>query len=152
MASSLFPDPFQFWRETLTRLENQANGLATDSLRSQELVRSLHELSGATLSLQQMFDKGLGEYLRRANLPSRKDIAELSQALQRIESKLDRLLPAEALDAPRRPARTRRPPGSATAEAAAAKPAVEPAPEPAPAAAAAAPAKSVRRAPARRRS
>lgn len=150
MASSLFPDPFQFWRETLTRLENQANGLATDSLRSQELVRSLHELSGATLSLQQMFDKGLGEYLRRANLPSRKDIAELSQALQRIESKLDLLLPAEARDEPKRPARTRRPPASTAAEA---KPEAKPTPTPEPAAAAAAtPAKPARRAPARRRS
>lgn len=149
MASSLFPDPFQFWRETLTRLENQANGLATDSLRSQELVRSLHELSGATLSLQQMFDKGLGEYLRRANLPSRKDITELSQALQRIESKLDLLLPAEARDVPKRPSRTRRPPASTAAEA---KPEAKPAPTPEPAAAAATPAKPARRAPARRRS
>jgi hypothetical protein len=146
MASSLFPDPFQFWRETLTRLENQANGMATDSLRSQEIVRSLHELSSATLSLQQMFDKSVSEYLRRANLPSRKDIAELSQALQRIEAKLDLLQPAEAhgtRDAPRRPARTRRPPASAeTAEA-----------KPQPTASSVPPlAKPTHRAPARRKS
>ena len=140
MASSLFPDPLQLWRDAVGRLENQANSLATDSLRSQEVVRSLHDLSGAFMGMQQLLDKGISDYLRRTNLPSRKDIAELSQTLQRIESKLDALLPAEAREAPPRPARTRRPPTSAAPEAP---------PEPETIAAKAAPKKPARR-PARR--
>ena len=122
MASSLFPDPFKLWRDAVTQLEGQANNLATGSLQSQEALRSLHTLSGAFMGMQQMMDKALNDYLRRTNLPSRKDIAELAHTLQRIESKLDALLPAEAKAAPERPARTRRPPASAT-------PATPPAPE-----------------------
>ena len=140
MASSLFPDPFKLWRDAVTQLEGQANNLATGSLQSQEALRSLHTLSGAFMGMQQMMDKALNDYLRRTNLPSRKDIAELAHTLQRIESKLDALLPAEAREAPPRPARTRRPPTSAAPEAP---------PEPETIAAKAAPKKPARR-PARR--
>jgi len=135
MASSLLPDPLQMWRDALTKLEGEANSLATGSLKSQEVMRSLNQFSAVSLGMQQMFEKGLDAYLRRANLPSRKEVAELAEALQRIESKLDRLLPADALpltSAPR-PARTRRPAGAVA----------QPAPEPVPVAAPAA--KSARR-------
>lgn len=114
MASSLFPDPFQIWREALSKLENDANTLATGSLKSQEVLQSLHQFSSASLGMQQWFEKAIEEYLRRANLPSRKAVDELAVSLRRIEEKLDRLLPQEALAVPaQRPARTRRPAGAA---------------------------------------
>lgn len=138
-SSSLFPDPLQLWRDAVNKLETEANSLAAGSMNSQEVVRSLHDFTTASLGMQQMFEKVVGAYLRKANLPSRKEVAELAEALQRIEEKLDRLLPPEAgagIPAAR-PARTRRPPTAA------------PAPDPAPAAAPATVAK--RRAPARRK-
>ncbi|QBR04034.1 hypothetical protein [Paraburkholderia pallida] len=115
MASSLFPDPFQIWREALSKLENDANAVAAGSLKSQEVLQSLHQFSSASLGMQQWFEKTIEEYLRRANLPSRKAVDELAVSLRRIEEKLDRLLPqaASATSAPR-PARTRRPPGAAS--------------------------------------
>ncbi len=122
MASSLFPDPLQMWRDAVTRLENDVNALSTDSLKSQEVARSLHQFSSVSMGMQQMFEKVVEAYLRRANLPSRKEVAALAEQLQRIEDKLDRLLPQEAPAL--RPARTRQPPAAA--------------PEPAPAAAKAA--------------
>jgi hypothetical protein len=122
MSTSLLPDPLQLWRDALTRLEGEVNTLATGSLQSQEMLRALHQFSGASLGLQQLFEKAVAGYLRRANLPSRKDVADLAESLRRIEDKLDRLLPPEAVPAVRRPPRTRRPPGVAAA----------PAPEPEP--------------------
>jgi hypothetical protein len=116
MSTSLFPDPLQMWREAVTKLEGDVNSLTTGSMNSQEVVRSLHDFSAASLGMQQLFEKAIGAYLRRANLPSRKDVAELAQALQRIEDKLDRLLPADAVAATAqvpRPARTRKPPAAA---------------------------------------
>ncbi|SAL60883.1 Poly(hydroxyalcanoate) granule associated protein (phasin) [Caballeronia choica] len=115
MASPAFPDPFQIWREALSKLENDANALATGSMKSQEVLQSLHQFSSVWLSMQQVFDKTIEDYLRRANLPSRKEVAELAVSLKRIEDKLDRLLPPDAsgMSAPR-PARTRRPPGAAS--------------------------------------
>jgi hypothetical protein len=130
MASSLFPDPLQMWRDALTKLEGEVNTLATGSMKSQEVARSLNQFSSVTLGMQQMFEKVVDSYLRRANLPSRKEVAELAESLQRIESKLDRLLPADAQPAALapRPARTRRP------AIAVAQPAPEPAPVAAPSA------------------
>jgi uncharacterized membrane protein YccC len=99
---------------------------------SQELMRSVHQLSTVSLGLQQAFEKAIGSYLAKVNLPSRKDVSELAATLQRIEDKLDRLLPASATaPALPRPARTRRPPPEETsvtsAKAAAAAPAAAPA-------------------------
>jgi uncharacterized membrane protein YccC len=111
MTSSLIPDPLQMWREALTKLEGNVNSLVTGSMDSQELVRSVHQLSTVSLGLQQAFEKAIGSYLAKLNLPSRRDVGELAAALQRIEDKLDQLLPASAAaPALPRPARTRRPP------------------------------------------
>ena len=127
MATSLIPDPFQMWREALTKLEGNVNSLVTGGLDSQELMRSVHQLSNLSLGMQQAFEKAIGSYLARVNLPSRKDVSDLAAALQRVEDKLDRLLPASAGPAAPRPPRTRRPPPDEVAA-----PAVETAP-PAPA-------------------
>jgi hypothetical protein len=113
MASSFLGDPLQLWREAVTRLEKDVNSLATGSLGTQEVARSLHQFSTVSLGMQQMLEKLIDKYLQKANLPSRKEVGELADSLRRIEEKLDRLLPAEA--AAPRPARTRRPPGEAPA-------------------------------------
>jgi uncharacterized membrane protein YccC len=111
MASSLIPDPLQMWRDALTKLESNVNSLVTGSMDSQEVVRSVHQLSTISLGLHQAFEKAIGSYLAKVNLPSRKDVSELAAALRRIEDKLDLLLPASAAaPALPRPARTRRPP------------------------------------------
>jgi hypothetical protein len=124
MASTLIPDPLQMWRDALGQLETNVNSFVTGGMDSQEVVRSVHQLSNVSLGLQQAFEKAIGTYLARVNLPSRKDVAELGAALQRIEDKLDALAPAGAAAAPvPRPARTRRPPEPAPAGPAAAPPA-----------------------------
>lgn len=111
MTSSLIPDPLQMWREALTKLESNVNSLVTGSMDSQEVMRSVHQLSTVSVGLQHAFEKAISSYLAKVNLPSRKDVSELAAALQRIEDKLDRLLPASAAaPALSRPARTRRPP------------------------------------------
>ena len=113
MASPVFPDPFQMWREALSKFENEANSFVTGSMKSQQMLQSLRQLSSVWLAMQQLFEKTVEDYLRHANLPSRKEVAEMAVSLRRIEDKLDRLLPGEtsAVPAPR-PVRTRRPPGA----------------------------------------
>ena len=69
MASSLIPDPFQMWRDALTKMEGEVNTLATGSLKSNEVVRTMNQLASVTLGTQQMFEKVMESYLRRANLP-----------------------------------------------------------------------------------
>ena len=118
MSTSPIPDPFQLWRDAVAKMESNVNTLVTGSMESKELMGSLHQLSAVTLAMQQAFEKAIGSYLGKMNLPSRKDVLELAAALQRVEEKIDRLLPADAgaLPAPvPRPPRTRRPPGGSAA-------------------------------------
>ena len=110
MATSIFPDPLQLWRDAITKLEADVNALATGSLKAPDTMRSIHQVTTAGLGMQQVFEKVIEAYLRLANLPSRKDLIEVTESLQRIEQKIDRLLPAD--DAVPRPARTRRPLGT----------------------------------------
>ena len=119
MSTSPLPDPFQLWREAVAKMEGNVNTLVAGSMESKELMGSLHQLSAVSLGMQQAFEKAIGSYLGKVNLPSRKDVLELAAALQRVEDKLDRLLPKDAAAAQAampRPARTRRPPdgGDAT--------------------------------------
>jgi len=111
MASSLIPDPLQMWRDALAQLESNVNSLVTGSMDSKDVMRSVHQLSTVSMGLQQAFEKAIGSYLAKVNLPSRKDVADLAVALQRIEEKVDRLaLSGGAASSVPRPARTRRPP------------------------------------------
>jgi hypothetical protein len=128
MSTSLIPDPFQMWREALTKLEGNVNSLVTERMDTQDLMRSVHQLSTLSLGMQQAFEKAIGSYLARVNLPSRKEVGELAAALQRVEDKLDRLLPASAAAASAvpRPARTRRPPPEEVASSPAEAPTANP--------------------------
>lgn len=111
MSTSLLPDPLQTLRKAITKLEAGGNALANRAMDSSEFSHALHQMATLSLGMQQTFEKVLGTFLKRVNLPSRAEIVELAEALRRIESKLDRLLPAEVpRDPPSRPARTRLPP------------------------------------------
>jgi hypothetical protein len=111
MSEPLIPDPLQMWRKAIAKLEAGGNALANRAMDSSEFSSALHQMANLSLGMQQTFEKVLGTYLKRANLPSRAEVAELAQTLQRIESKLDRLLPVEVRpDQATKPARTRVPP------------------------------------------
>ena len=129
MTSTLFPDPLQMWRDAIGKLETDANALAAGGLKSPEVMRTLRQSMAVSSGMQQAFEKLVEAYLKRVNLPSRQDLVALAESLQRIEEKLDRLLPAQ--EAGPRPARTRQP-SVAAAPASAPAPAAAPAPEPAP--------------------
>lgn len=110
-------DPFALWREAVTRLEGSMNALGNQSLSSQEFTKVLHQFSTVSMQMQHVLEKVLGKYFKAINLPSRKDVTELAEALRRIEDKLDQLLPAFEQPARRpRPARTRRPAAAAAPE------------------------------------
>jgi hypothetical protein len=131
MVSSLIPDPLKMWRNAISTLESGGNKLANNAMGSGEFASALHQVANASLGMQQTFEKVLGFYLKRLNLPSRKEFNELATVVHRIEAKLDQVLTTEAR-APTgaRPARTRRPAAPAAQTPA---PAIAPASAPAPA-------------------
>ena len=102
------PDPLQLWRNAINSLEGGGNALANKAMNTGDFTAALHQMANLSLGMQQTFEKVLGVYLRKLNLPSRKEVAELAAALQRIESRLDQLVPAPATTQAPRPPRTRR--------------------------------------------
>lgn len=111
MSEPLIPDPLQLWRKAIAKLEAGGNSLANRTMDSSEFSSALHHMANLSLGMQKTFEKVLGTYLKRANLPSRTEVAALAQRLHGIEDKLDRLLPAEVRpNKVAKPARTRVPP------------------------------------------
>lgn len=113
------PDPLKLYREAITKFENGVNALASRHFDSKELGLVINQLSKVSLGLQHLSESSLERLYKRMDLPSRSEVASLAAALQRVEDKLDRLLPAPTSEtiAPR-PPRTRRPAAEAAANAA----------------------------------
>jgi hypothetical protein len=109
MNQSLFIDPLKLWRESFTKLEGAINDMATRRMDTPEFAQALNQFSMASIGMQHVFQKSLDRGFKQLDIPSRKEMASLAAAVQRVEDKLDRLLPPPpAVGAPR-PPRTRRP-------------------------------------------
>ncbi|MCY1390209.1 hypothetical protein D9M71_50240 [compost metagenome] len=112
------PDPLKLYREALTRFETGVNALATRNSDSKELGQVINRLSKVSLGIQHLSETSLEQLYKRIDLPSRAEIAALAAAVQRVEDKLDQLLPAPTNAAiAQRPPRTRRPAAEAAPDA-----------------------------------
>jgi hypothetical protein len=101
-------DPFAMWRESLDRFEQSGNAFLTQNMESEQFSKALGAFLNASLGTRHLFDENLAKLYQHADLPSRTEVAALVAAVQRIEDKLDMLLPTTPSTV--RPARTRRPP------------------------------------------
>ncbi|WP_422418329.1 hypothetical protein [Pseudomonas sp. GZD-222] len=128
-------DPFQMWRDTISLIEGEVNALASRKMEAPEFAQAANQFSKVSLGMQHVFERSLAGVLRRLELPSRAEVDALASAVQRIEDKLDQLLPTPVKPAliPR-PTRTRRPsppPSSAKVVSKSAKGTLKPATKPA---------------------
>jgi hypothetical protein len=101
-------DPLAMWRESLDRFEKSGNAFLTQNMESEQFSKALGTFLSASLGARHLFDENLAKLYQHADLPSRTEVAALAAAMQRIEDKLDMLLPTAPSTI--RPARTRRPP------------------------------------------
>ena len=116
MTSSSNFDPFEMWRQAVTKLEGSANSIATDGMKSEDFTRALSQFAQMSGGMQQTLEKALDSYFKAMGLPSRKDITALEERLQRLEDKIDMLLSTERREpVENRPLRTRQPPSSGKA-------------------------------------
>ena len=113
MTSSSSLDPFEMWRQVVTKLEGGINSMANSSMNSEQFTRALQQFSQVSTGMQQTFEKVLDGYFKALRLPSQKDIVALADRLQRLEDKIDMLLPVEQRKPlENRPLRTRQPSSS----------------------------------------
>lgn len=104
------PDPFKLYREAITRFENGINTLAARNIDSKELGVVIDQYSRVALGLQHLSQTSLELLYKRMDLPNRSEVNALAASLQRVEDKLEQLLPTltDTAIAPR-PPRSRRP-------------------------------------------
>ncbi|RZL64132.1 MAG: hypothetical protein EOP81_10225 [Variovorax sp.] len=133
-------DPMALWRDALTQWEGGANTAATKQMGSEEFAQALHAVASVSTGIQQALGQANGALLKELNLPSRSDLIDIGARLQRIEDaigqinqRLGGLAPAPAGANPKQmPPRTRKPPSTVAAAAAAPAPvAAAPATKPA---------------------
>lgn len=65
MTSSSLPDPFEIWRQALSKLEGEVNSMAGSTANSAEFAQALQQFGGVSRGLQKVFEKALGSYYRR---------------------------------------------------------------------------------------
>ena len=111
MTRPKITDPLALWRQALDQVETGVNDYATRKLADADFARLFASLSQWPLGLKHMTEQTQAELLKRLDLPSRSELAALAAAVQRVEDKLDQLLPPPAQHALHpAPKRTRQPP------------------------------------------
>ena len=114
MTKALKLDPLVLLREGINKLEGGANAYATGKMQSEQFAQVLAQFIKVSLGVQHVAGKMLARVYARLDVPSRTELAALAAAVQRVEDKVDALLPPTPSLAPR-PARTRRAPGPVAA-------------------------------------
>ncbi len=93
--------------------EERMGKVVAGLLASERITSGLQTLVGSALQAKETFDRGVGQALHAANLPSRDDVASLKKKLEELESMIDGLTerveqpPPAAPAAPRPEARER---------------------------------------------
>jgi hypothetical protein len=107
-------DPIAMWRDLLSQWEAAFKQMADRHPGSPEFSAVLDRAMDVTTQMQQAMNDMIGRTLTAMNMPSRADLKAISDRLQSIEDRLDRLAapvdgqrPAAAA-APKRARRTRK--------------------------------------------
>jgi len=111
-------DLFGIWRTLMQQWETQTNAALTEITGKEEFSREMNRAMTVNLKLQAAFNEAVDKALTTLNMPSKDDVARLSDQLTAVERKLDALAAQAGVangPAPVRVKRTRRPPGEARA-------------------------------------
>ncbi len=115
MADSNPPDPGAAFREWVTQWERNFDSLANQFMGTEGFSQAMNEFQKNQLNAQRMFAETMAQILTNLNMPTREDVLRLSEAVQGLDRRLERIEETLGGAAPqpspaRRPPRTRQPP------------------------------------------
>jgi sigma54-dependent transcription regulator len=118
-------NPLDTWRQFITDSERQWNGFFKEVLGTDTASSAMSTWVEASLTVQRMVADNLERYYTTFNIPTHNDLIALGERMQAIEESLSRLERAISSAVPAavrqpvpprpRPARTKRPVGTAQA-------------------------------------
>jgi SMC interacting uncharacterized protein involved in chromosome segregation len=117
-------DPAVIWKTMIGEMEKGFNAFAHQAMASPEFSKVVNQVGGVSASAQKQLGDLMEKYLVTMNLPSRAQMVSMAERLQSIEGQINEIkamlhqlhdntgASAVGSAAARKPARTRRPPGS----------------------------------------
>ena len=125
-------DPIRIWREWMIKSEKQWSDHLTELMGDERFSKGMGRYIQEGLHTHRIFSDGMAQYLSSLNLPSRADVLDIGDRLGQIEDTLAALqveireqraqltklantgVTAGDPDQPKRPSRTKQPPGTAS--------------------------------------
>lgn len=84
-------DPAQWFREMVTQWETMANQFGGEMSKTPEFNKAMHDMNSAQMAVRQTVHETMEKTLAAANMPSRAEIVDLGERLNRIEETLHRI-------------------------------------------------------------
>lgn len=109
-------DPAAAWQKMISRWEQEVNSWSGKITESEQFSEMMSQATKMQIMAQRSFNDHMEKLLKSLNLPSKVQVEELSERLDRIEESLERLTLAigsvQKAEMPA-PKRTRKPPEGA---------------------------------------
>lgn len=91
MTQQVPTDPMAWFRDMVTQWETMANQFGGEMSKSPEFSQAMHGMTSAQLAMRQAMHETMEKTLAAANMPSRAEVVDLGERLNRIEDSLRRI-------------------------------------------------------------
>lgn len=121
MAKDTPPDPGAMFRDWVTQWERNFDSIANQFMGTEGFSQAMNEFQKTQLNAQRMFAETMTQVLENMNMPTREDVLRLSESVQAIDRRLERIeeqlsvKPAKQATPARKPRRTKQPPAAKVA-------------------------------------
>jgi len=121
MAAETPEDPGAAFREWVTEWERAVDKFSNQLMGTDEFSKMMNQMQNVQLEFQRNFGDLMGRQLANLNMPSREDVVKMSEDLQRLDRRIERIesslrtlaensQPNGEAAVKKRPPRTRKPP------------------------------------------
>ena len=121
MAKEMPPDPGEAFREWVTQWERSFDKFSNQLMGTDEFSKMLNQMQNLQLEFQRNFGELMARQLASLNIPSREEVLKISEDLQRLDRRIERIESSLRIlaqhsessggnETRKRPARTRKPP------------------------------------------
>ncbi len=104
------PDPSATFLDWVTQWERSFDSMANQLMGTEGFSQAMNEFQKSQLNAQRMFAQNMAQLLTNMNMPTREDILRLSEAVQGIDRRLERIEEQITGTSAREPSTAKKPP------------------------------------------